>query len=276
MQVLSDGSLLTGGWERSCRWDLETGALIRRYEGKPTTAVNWMTLASPDERRIVAGYGNLTLAFYDAKDGHVIAEHETDGIITSVSIDAAGKRALTGQPQKKIRLWDLETGAPLATLKAPRSYCWKVALSNDGALAVSASGSDKLVHVWDLREEKELAPLEGHTKAIDVLVFAPDGQTLASGSNDGTVRLWTCTASERAPLATLSGHKKAITGVAFAPDGARVASSSADGTVRIASLANSETLEILGADEPLTCVTFARDGRVIAGGKQVHVWDSST
>src|SRR5271156_3243277 len=75
-----------------------------------------------------------------------------------------------------------------------------------------------------------LQTLEGHSESIKTVVFSPNGQLVASGSGDGTVRLWDTQTGECRSL--LEGHSNEVYTVVFSPDGQLVASGSYDHTVR--------------------------------------------
>ena len=74
--------------------------------------------------------------------------------------------------------------------------------------------------------------LTGHTGNVWSVAFSPDGKTLASGSADGTVRLWDV-ATHRQIGAPLTGHTDNVWSVAFSPDGKTLATGSPDHTVRL-------------------------------------------
>src|SRR5437016_5862835 len=63
------------------------------------------------------------------------------------------------------------------------------------------------------------------------VAYSPDGNLLAAGAADGSVRLFD--PANGRPLATLAGHGDAVAALAFSPDGSRLASASYDKTVRV-------------------------------------------
>jgi hypothetical protein len=97
--------------------------------------------------------------------------------------------------------------------------------------------------------------------AVISVAVAPDGKTVATGSYDGTIRLWDwMTGSAR----VLRGHQKEVFSLAFAPDGRFLLSGSGDGDARLWTLAGSEARVLRSHLERVHAVAVAPDGRTVA------------
>jgi WD40 repeat protein len=66
--------------------------------------------------------------------------------------------------------------------------------------------------------------------------FSPDGKTLATASDDDTVKLWDV--ASRQNVTTLKDHEAYVTSVAFSPDGKTLASGSGDKRVKLWNVAS--------------------------------------
>ncbi len=96
--------------------------------------------------------------------------------------------------------------------------------------------------------------LEGHTKYVECVAFAPDGKLLGTGSADGTARLWDTTAGKH--LHSLDFEGSTVGAVAFAPEGGQLAVGTYAGTVG--------TYEVGGAGKPTRIREWEGQGRIVS------------
>jgi WD40 repeat protein len=147
-----------------------------------------------------------------------------------------------------------------------------------GNTRAQASEDDNHSLVHSIIQGSARRTLEGHSGRVTAVAFSLDSRLLASGSGDGTVRLWDPVTE--AVCRTLEGHFGWVRAVAFSPDGRLLASGSGDKTVRLwdpTTGAVRRTLE--GHSDVVSAVAFSPDGRLVASGsadKTVRLWDLAT
>jgi WD40 repeat protein len=179
-----------------------------------------------------------------------------------------------------IKIWDVATGKERATFHSPNQHIiWYLAFSPDGKYLVTAEGgmSDRglatghIITVWDVSAGRIKATLQGHKSDVHVVVFAPDGKTLVSGSEDSTIKFWDFATFQE--IASLKGDK--VTSLAFSPDGKRLVSGSPNKTIKIWDVATRQELCTLTIPSVINSVAFSPDNKVLAAAThdgKVRLW----
>ncbi|SCO92739.1 related to WD40-repeat protein (notchless protein) [Fusarium oxysporum] len=123
-----------------------------------------------------------------------------------------------------------------------------------------------------------LQTLEGHTDQVTSVAFSKDGNHIASGSYDHTVKIWDVATGEEE--GTLKGHTDSVSSVVFSNNGTLIASGSYDNTIKIWNMTTGEeerTLE--GHTDSVSSVVFSKDGKLIASGSDdntIKIWNVAT
>ncbi|NEO85715.1 MAG: hypothetical protein F6J87_15905 [Spirulina sp. SIO3F2] len=232
------------------------------------------------------------------------------GTVVGVSFSPDGQ-TIASVASLVLKLWTRD-GEELATRQL-RSSVVGISFSPDGQ-AIASMTSDGTVEIWrnwhmqDRSQGQQsrtpkitISTLNSYFSKFRGLSFSPDSRTIASASEDGTVKLWTrhsrtggsihinsrpagsilIDEEVRPPvqwwtryeedLVTLEAHSDRVNGVSFSPDSQTIASASSDGTIKLWDR-DGEKPVIL--KDYLDEISFSPDGQIIAtGGSAVRLWN---
>lgn len=120
--------------------------------------------------------------------------------------------------------------------------------------------------------------LSGHTDEVNTIAFSPDGQQLASGSDDQTIKIWNL--NQRQELSTLRGHTNWVYSVAISPNSQTLVSGSKDKTVKVWNLNTAQQPRtLIGHTSYVDAVAISPNGQKIASGsydKTIKIWNLKT
>ncbi|KAF2149789.1 hypothetical protein K461DRAFT_33938 [Myriangium duriaei CBS 260.36] len=203
------------------------------------------------------------------------------------------------QSNSKTEVWDI-SGKKQVWTSEDHGLVAKVRFA-PGRQHIALAYRDWIIRIFNVESGKCLAALEGHTGTISDMCYFPDGDSLATASEDGTVRIWTAhmTAIERdnvsgwisdvrdlrdgeTALASWS-HDASILGTWFSRDHKLIASARHDGTVEILSAQSKQVVRVLCSKlyvrrGPRCRISgcFSPGGRLLAAAfheDQVIVWN---
>ncbi|KAK6518984.1 hypothetical protein TWF281_003675 [Arthrobotrys megalospora] len=312
-------------------WDSVRGIVRATLESSARR--NRSILFSPDGRLLAFTSKNDTIGLWDTTTGTTQAILDPLDSVNAISFSPDGKLLASGTGNSTIKLWDTTTRASHITSKDQRCLIGPISFSPDGKFL--ASGFDRyfLLHlyrlrairIWDIMSRTSQTALD-NSHAFDILqhpsvsasdsilvytgptAFSPDSKLLASGFEDGTIKLWDTTTgtsqellvhldalsdppdSDASDWDPLSWHISdlgaldrdvAITCVSFSPDGKVLASGSRNGAaIRLWDVPAGTSRAILSDQSGRVCsILFSPDGQLLASGSNrgtVRFWNIAT
>ncbi len=238
-------------------------ALSAVYHQAP---VNDLAFATNGASLLVATeQGDVSRWWQAPNQPRMLSGHQ--GNVRFAALDASGKSAVTGGIDKRLCVWNVDSGTLLFALDNEGEAIVSGALSPEGHRAVTGGYGSGLVF-WDLAAKQRLAKRYGHGKRVLSLAFSRDGNWVASGCEDRTVKVWDFVSQK---MKQTIAHDAPVHFAAFSPDGAQLLTSTIDprgwqvpARVQLWDTATGKPLrEFHGHRTTVNAAVFSPDGREI-------------
>jgi len=279
-------------------WDVGSGTVLREFKGhkeKVRTAAfgpgnrlvvtasvdnsaRLWDISTGESKLIISGHeeiempnpGQIALALAEQDPDYKPQGYDKRGV-TSAAFSPDGLRVVTSSFDRTARVWDANTGAPLAVLSGHEATVYSAAFSPDGSRVATAS-EDGTARLWNALTGQVITVLKGHLGRVMDATFSPDGSRVATASYDGTARVWDANTGVQLVLLR---HITSVDGAAFSPNGRRLVTASDDGAVRLWEIETETVVGFLrGHTEAVSRVDFSPDGShiVTASGNTARLW----
>lgn len=255
--------------------------LNHRKKDHPTNVIslNW----DPEGKLLATGTFDGVTRIWNL-DGQLVHElfHHTQPIF-SIKWNHSGSRLLTGSIDKSAVVWNPVDGKHVEVFNATDKIL-DVDWRNDTTFGLCTS--DGLINVIEVGKPEDMKTYKAHTKEINSIRFSPDGNLLASGSDDNLAKIWSMVSTE--PLQVLSQHTRSIYTLRWSPTGDGtgnpiqlvLATASFDKTAKIWNPETGSCLHTLvNHTESVNSISFSPNGEYLASGsfdKKVNVWSVKT
>lgn len=252
-------------------YDAESGKLTKSLTGHKGSIT---TVVYLDNATLLTAAGDKLAKVWDLAAGTAtdLSGHASAVLCGAASGD--GKLAVTGGADKAVIGW---VGGKQAWKWDGKSAVCGVAVRKDGKqVAVGTADGQLTMLSLDAAQPTVIAALSAHQSGVASVVYAPDGDKLATAGGDGAAKVWlvrgNITPAQQqtfgSPLKSgPNAQSSPLTSVAFSTDGRFLVGGGAEGVVRVWDVATgAEVRGLRGHGGWVTSVAFAPDGRSVLSG----------
>ena len=184
---------------------------------------------------------------------HSIEEHGMT--VTSCDFNATAHLLVLGLSSGLFALYELPGFTRIHSLSISRNDVSSCVINRSGDWLAFGCASLGQLLVWEWQSETYVLKQQGHYYSINALEFSPDGAMVATGGDDGKVKLWSV--SSGFCFVTFADHTAAVNDLCYVRGGHALLSASSDGTVRAYDLIRYRNFRTLTTPTPVqfTCVT---------------------
>ncbi len=237
-------SLVSAGVDKTVRlWENSSREVTPMLAGH-TRKVR-VVAVSPNGQLIASGGDDQTIRIWDAATASeklVLTGHR--GAITALAFSPDGKQLASGTTEEKndfsLKFWDTATGKLIGSWE-PVGMLPALAYRPDGKQllawvpSIDPAGQRPIsdVRVYDTASGKPARTISDKQRLVNCLTFSTDGEWIAMGADDGTIRLWKASTGEQLLKADLKAHDRRVADLIFTPDKKYLVSGGDNGEVKV-------------------------------------------